>query len=125
MSLTKVELLRQVKKFLKDPERGISHQMFAQLCGVDMWHMRDVFLYEDKPLSETMQIRVNKGYESWKQGLVRTMKRRDNTTFVDYRKEAVPLIAPSMGLQMKNGRIGLRIGLVNRRDYSQRDLNGE
>jgi hypothetical protein len=125
MSLTKCELLRQVKKFLKDPERGISHKMFAQLCGIDMWHMRDVFLYEDKPLSETMQIRVNKGYESWKQGLVRTMKRRDNSTFVDYRKEAVPLIVPSIGLQMKNGKIGLRIGLVNRRDYSQRDLNGE
>jgi hypothetical protein len=72
-----------------------------------------------------MQIRVNKGYEAWKQGLVRTMKRRDNTTFVDYRKVAEPFLAPSMGLQMKNGKIGLRIGLVNRRDYSQRDLNGE
>ena len=125
MTLTKIELKRQIKKFLKDPERGISHRLFAQLCGINMDHMRSVFLYETEPLTEMIQIRVNKGYAQWKAGMVRTMKRRDNTTYVDYRKESQPLFVPSMGLQMQNGKIGLRIGLVNRRDYSQRDLKGE
>jgi hypothetical protein len=50
MTLTKVELLRQVKKFLQDPERGISNAMFAELCGINVDHMRDVFLYQTKPL---------------------------------------------------------------------------
>ena len=125
MTLTKIELKRQIKKFLKDPERGISHRLFAQLCGINMDHMRSVFLYETEPLTEMIQIRVNRGYNHWRNGMVRTMKRRDNTTYVDYRKESQPLLVPSMGLQMQNGKIGLRIGLVNRRDYSDRDLKGE
>ena len=125
MILTKAELKRQIKKFLKDPERGISHRLFAQLCGINMDHMRSVFLYETEPLTEMIQIRVNRGYNHWRNGMVRTMKRRDNTTYVDYRKESQPLLVPSMGLQMQNGKIGLRIGLVNRRDYSDRDLKGE
>ena len=90
-----------------------------------MDHMRSVFLYETEPLTEMIQIRVNRGYNHWRNGMVRTMKRRDNTTYVDYRKESQPLLVPSMGLQMQNGKIGLRIGLVNRRDYSDRDLKGE
>jgi len=85
MMLTKVELLRQIKKFLKDPDRGISHPMFAELCGINVDHMRDVFLYQTNPLTETVQIRVNKGYDAWKKGMVKTMVRRDKSRFVDYR----------------------------------------
>lgn len=125
MILTKIELLRQVKKFLKDPERGISQGMFAELCGINKDHMRDVFLYQTEPLTETMQIRVNKGYDAWKKGLVKTMQRRDRTRFVDYRKEPQPLIAPSMGLKLVGGELKLRVGMVNRRDYSEHDLNGD
>jgi len=125
MTLTKVELLRQVKKFLQDPERGISNAMFAELCGINMYHMRDVFLYQTEPLTEMIQIRVNKGYDAWKKGLVKTMQRRDKTRFVDYRKEPQPLIAPSMGLKLVGGQLKLRVGMVNRRDYSEHDLNGD
>lgn len=125
MNLTKKELLRQVKKFLQDPNRGISHMMFAELCGIDMWFMRQVFLDEERPLSETVQIRVNKGYDAWKKGLVKTMQRKDRSRYVDYRAKAEPLLAPSMGLKLVGGELKLRVGMVNRRDYSQRDLNGD
>ena len=125
MNLTKKELLRQVKKFLQDPDRGISHMMFAELCGIDMWFMRQVFLDEERPLSETVQIRVNKGYDAWKKGLVKTMQRKDRSRYVDYRTKAEPFLAPSMGLKLVGGQLKLRVGMVNRRDYSQRDLNGD
>ena len=125
MILTKQELRRQIRKFLYDPDRGISQRMFAELCGINLDHMRDVFLYQTAPMTEMVQTRVNRGYDAWKKGLVRTMKRRDNTHFVDYRKEAKPEFAPSYGLQIKNGQIAMRVGMVNRHDYSQRDLIGE
>jgi len=125
MMLTKVELLRQIKKFLKDPDRGISHPMFAELCGINVDHMRDVFLYQTNPLTETVQIRVNKGYDAWKKGMVKTMVRRDKSRFVDYRKEPQHDIAPSMGLKLVGGQLKLRVGMVNRRDYSEHDLNGD
>jgi len=125
MILTKVELLRQIKKFLQDPDRGISHAMFAELCGINKFYMMDVFVYQTEPLSETVQIRVNKGYDAWKRGMVKTMVRRNQTRYVDYRKEPQPLLAPSMGLKLVGGELKLRVGMVNRHDYSQRDLNGD
>lgn len=123
--LTKTELLRQIKKFLQDPDRGISHAMFAELCGINKFYMMDVFVYQTEPLSETVQIRVNKGYDAWKRGMVKTMVRRNQTRYVDYRKEPQPLLAPSMGLKLVGGELKLRVGMVNRHDYSQRDLNGD
>ena len=125
MMLTKVELLRQIKKFLQDPDRGISHAMFAELCGINKFYMMDVFVYQTEPLSETVQIRVNKGYDAWKRGMVKTMVRRNQTRYVDYRKEPKPNLAPSMGLKLVGGQLKLRVGMVNRHDYSQRDLNGD
>ena len=125
MTLTKKELLRQIKKLLQDPERGISNDMFAELCGINKDHMRDVFLYQTEPLTETVQIRVNRGYDAWKKGLVRTMQRRNQTRFVDYRPEPKPNIAPSMGLKLVGGQLKLRVGMVNRHDYSEYDLNGD
>jgi hypothetical protein len=99
--------------------------MFAELCGINKDHMRDVFLYQTEPLTETVQIRVNKGYDAWKKGLVRTMQRRNQTRFVDYRPEPKPDIAPSMGLKLVGGQLKLRVGMVNRHDYSEYDLNGD
>ena len=123
--LTKAELLRQIKKFLQDPNRGISKKMFAELCGIDYANMLKIFESEELPMTELTQIRVNKGYEAWKRGEVRVMRRPNQTRYVDYRKIAEPVLMPSMGLKMVGGKLKLRVGLVNRHDYSQRDLNGD
>jgi hypothetical protein len=125
MSLTKVQLKKEIKKFLQDADRGISQRLFAELCGIDLYHMRDIFMYEKFPLTETMQIRVNKGYDAWKKGMVKVMQRRDRTVYVDYRQEAKPVFIPSVALSIKNGQIGLRVGMVNQHDYSQPDLLGK
>jgi len=64
--LPKSELKRQIKKFLEDLDRGISIKSFAELCGISAQHLKDVFKYETEPLTENVQIRVNKGYDAWK-----------------------------------------------------------
>jgi len=61
--LPKKELLRVIKRFIKDKNRGISVKLFAELCGVDKEHLLDVFFYRIHPLTEYMQIRVSKGYQ--------------------------------------------------------------
>jgi hypothetical protein len=123
--LTKVELHRQIKKLLADPDRGISINLFAELCGISRTQLKDVFITDELPMSETVQIRVNKGYDAWKSGQVKIMRCKDNTRFVDYRKEPQPVTMPSLGLKVSGGQIKLRVGMVNRHDYSQRDLNGD
>ena len=97
-------------------------KLFADLCGVNKAHLLDVFKYRCEPLTEYMQRRVAKGYEAWKNGEVAIMQRRDKTKYVEYRREAKPRILPTAGLQMINGKIGIRLGMRNIDDYSQPPL---
>jgi hypothetical protein len=122
-ALSKSELLKQMKRFNADKDRGISIPLFCELAGMSVAHFRDVFLEDKHPLTETVQRRVNKAYIHWKMGMVRVMKRNDNTRYVDYRREAKPPIMPNMGLKLTSEGIKLRVGMVNRHDYSETDLN--
>jgi hypothetical protein len=122
-TLSKSELIKQMKRFNADKDRGISIPLFCDLAGMSVAHFRDVFLEDKHPLTETVQRRVNKAYIHWKMGMVRVMKRNDNTRYVDYRREAKPPIMPNMGLKLTSEGIKLRVGMVNRHDYSETDLN--
>lgn len=121
--LPKAELKRQVKKMLRDPNRGISIDLFAELCGVSPRHLTAVFLEESVPLTEMVQIRVNRGLHEMQEGRVKIMKRPNNTRYVDYRREAKPVLTPHMGLTATSEGIKLKIGLKNRSDYSGVDLD--
>ena len=120
--LSKSELLLQMKRFVADKDRGISVALFCDLAGMSVVHFREVFLDEKHPLTETLQKRVNKAYIHWKMGMVKVMKRNDNTRYVDYRREAKPPIMPNVGLKLTSEGIKLRVGMVNRHDYSESDL---
>jgi hypothetical protein len=117
------ELKRTIKRFLSDKNRGISIPLFAELCGVSVAILRLVFIKEEEPLTEYVQRRVSKGYQSWLRGEVAVMMNRDQTRFVQYRKESKPRMARSMGLQVENGQIKLKIGLKNKADYSNPDID--
>jgi hypothetical protein len=117
------ELKRTIKRFLADRNRGISIPLFADLCGVSVAILRLVFIREEEPLTEYIQRRVSKGYRSWLRGEVAVMMNRDQTRFVQYRKEPKPRVARSMGLEVQNGQIKLKIGLKNKADYSNLDID--
>jgi len=122
-TITKRELMRQIRRFLKDQNRGISTKLFAELCGIDRSHLLDVFIYRVSPLTEYVQIRVSKGYTSWQNGEVAIMQNRDNTRFVAYRREPKPRLTPSTSLKMVNGEIKIKVGISNRGDYSGESLD--
>jgi hypothetical protein len=46
------------------------------------------------------------------------MQNRDNTKFVQYRKEANPIMQRSTALQLVNGKITIKVGIKNTSDYS-------
>ena len=123
VTIPKRELLRVIKRFAKDQNRGISIKLFAELCGVDKDHLLDVFFYRVKPLTEYMQIRVSKGYNSWLKGEVAVMQNRDKTRFVEYRREPKPRLARTTGLHLVNGEIKIKVGVSNRGDYSGQTLD--
>ena len=121
--LSKVELSKHIRRFYDDKERGISIALFCELAGISPKHFHDVFIYNKEPLTENIQRRVSKAYQQWKAGNVKIMKRRDNTRYVDYRKESKPVFMPKMGLQVTSEGIKIKVGMANRHDYSEISLD--
>jgi AraC-like DNA-binding protein len=116
--LSRAELLRIIPKFLADENRGISIKLFAELCGVDASHIRKIFITQESPLTEHVQRRVNKAYRHVLDGEVAVMEDRKGHRFVEYRKQPKPRLARSMGLEVQDGRIKIKLGVRNRMDYS-------
>ena len=121
--IPKQELKILVGRLLKDKERGISLQKFADLCGISREFLADVFIYEITPMSETTQRRVSAAYKAWVDGRVKIMRRKDKTTYVDYRKVAEPAIFSHMGIVNSPDGFKLSIGPRNRHDYSYPTLD--
>jgi len=121
--IPKQELKLLVGRFLKDKQRGISLQKFADLCGISREFLADVFIYENAPMSETTQRRVSSAYQAWREGRVKVMRRKDQTQYVDYRKVAEPAIFPHMGIVKSPDGFKLSIGPRNRHDYSYPTLD--
>ena len=119
----KEELKRLVGKLLRDKERGISIQKFAELSGISKDLLQDVFIYEITPMSETTQRRVSAAYQHWVDGRVKIMRRKDQTQYVDYRKVAEPAIFSHMGIIKSPDGFKLSIGPRNRHDYSYPTLD--
>ena len=127
--ITKAELMRLMKRFIDDKNRGISINLFSELAGIDYSLIYDVFNNMSVPLSEYVQRRVSKAYKAWAAGEVAVMENPDRTRFVQYRREPKPRFHRSQRLKVVNGKIQLDIGIKNRADYSQpsleETLNGE
>ena len=119
----KTELRRIIKRFLQDKNRGISIPLFAELAGLSTSHIRDVFLNESEPMTEYVQRRVSKAYQEWIKGEVAIMQNRDTSLFVQYRKEAKPILHKSSKLTLINGEIKINMGIKPKYDYSDLTLD--
>ena len=122
-TLPKTVLLKVMYRFLKDKNREISIAMFADLAGVSESIIKEVFLYQNLPLSEFVQRRVSKAYTEWKDGQIAIMQNRDNTKFYEYRKEARPALKKESKLQLVNGQFTIKMGIANRYDYFDQTLD--
>jgi hypothetical protein len=120
--LSKAQLKVEIKRFIADLDRGISINLFAELCGISKQHLDDVFKYENEPLTEYVQRRVNKGYADWKAGKVKVMRLKGKK-WVEYRKVPTPPLIPTSKLVLTSQGFQVKVGFVNRHDYSQPTLD--
>jgi hypothetical protein len=120
--LSKAQLKAEIKRFIADLDRGISINLFAELCGISKQHLDDVFKYENEPLTEYVQRRVNKGYADWKAGKVKVMRLKGKK-WVEYRKVPTPPLIPASKLVLTSQGFQVKVGFVNRHDYSQPTLD--
>lgn len=122
-TLPKQVLRKVIKRFLLDRNRGISMDLFADLCGVSRKTLQAVFVDEEELLSEYIQRRVSKGYTEWQNGEIAVMQNQDRTKFLQYRKEAKPVLKKVTRLNVVNGQIRIDVGIKNRFDYSYNTLD--
>lgn len=120
--IPKKELLRAVKALMADHNRGISQELFAELCGVDKRTLQYVFMEEKYPMTEHIQRRVSKGYDAWRNGEVAVMERYGKK-WIEWRKEPKLRMVRGYRLDVKGGEIKLDIGIKNRLDYSDYSLD--
>jgi hypothetical protein len=116
--IPKAELKRIIRQFLQDKDRGISLELFAELCGVNSRYLNAIFLEEKAPLSEYIQLRVSKGYKSWLKGEVGVYQNRDHTRFIEYRRQPKLMLERGFGLKVVNGEIKMDVGIRNKADYT-------
>ena len=119
--LTKVQLLKEIQLFIRDKDRGISIDHFAEVAGITEWHIRQVFDLQTEPLTEYGQRRVNRAYMHWKEGKLKVMVMKNRKRFVDYRKEPQPAIIPTSKLIMTDSGFKVQNKPLNRHDYANFD----
>ena len=112
-----------MKRFLKDEKRGISLDLFAELCGISTRYLRTLFVYELQPVPEHIQIRVSRVLDSYIAGEIRVMQKYNGQRYVEYRKEPKPMAKREYALTLKGGEIKLNIGLQAKGDYTRPDLD--
>jgi hypothetical protein len=117
-ALSKQQLMKEIKLFFKDKDRGISIELFGELAGLSKLHMEEVFVRETRPLTEYTQKRVNRAYAIWKTGRVKVMRKYSGHRYVDFRKEPEIPLVPHLKIEMVNGQAKVKLGAVNRHDYS-------
>jgi hypothetical protein len=121
--LTKAQMMEELPKFFADKNRGISLPHFAELCGVDHYHLRDIFIYKKVPLTERVQRRVNKIYAQVLNGEIRTMQ-RGLKRWVEYRETPKPAMVRRTLLTFDGQGFKLDVGIRPRaEDYRRRSLD--
>ena len=125
-TLTNKDLMARYKRFHANQNRGISLPLFASLCGFSSRYLHSVFIEEEEPLTEPVQVRVSRAMLAHEKGQLRTME--DPLTkkrHAEYRPrgEEKPRIAKAISFTVSNGKIGLKPRPINRQDFSRPNLD--
>ena len=118
-AMTKDEIYRQMDRFQADDKSPFSWAMLGELTGIDMSHLRKVFIYRTAPMTEQTQIRVSRALERMAKGEVTVMRKKDGSRFIRFNQKPEPRIARGYKIRLIDGKLGVAPGLVNKNDYSE------
>lgn len=120
--LPKAELYRRMDRFAADNKKALSWKFLGELAGVDAEHLRNIFLNKSVPLTEYVQIRVSRALERLAAGDVTVMQNRWRERYLQYNQTPKPRMVKANQLVLEDGKIGLKVGIKNRNDYSETTL---
>lgn len=114
--MTKADIKKAVRRFMRDDTKVLSQNNLCELAGISKMTFQNVFLYGENMSDET-QLRMERALTAIEQGRIALMQYPDKSRHPEYRREAKPELRRGLGLTMKGGRIGLKIGLENANNY--------
>ena len=117
--LSKAEIYRQMERFWKDQDKTLSIRMFAELSGLSQSLLIRVFSVKDMDMTEHTQIAVSRALERMTRGDVVMVYDKARRRSLVYRQDPRPRLTKSLGLTVKDGKIGLTAGIKTKSDYSK------
>jgi len=120
--LPKAELYRRMDRFQADSNSPISWRFLAELVGLNENYLREIFINRNYPISERVQIRVSKALKQIERGDVTIMRDKTNKRFMKFNNTPQPRAARGFQIKMIDGKLGVKTGIINKNDYSQRTL---
>jgi len=115
----KKELMIRMQRFMENKKRGISLVLFSELCGTSANLLKKVFKLKTLPMTEATQIRVSRALLAWERGEYEVKKGFYGTTSVVPRRSPKPALYRHVGLQLRDGRIQMDIGIRRRLDTTR------
>ena len=120
--MTKAELFARMERYANDEKKVLSWYYLSELCGYSEKYLRDIFVDKSKPLTEPVQMRVSKALERMSNGDVTVVYWKDKTRELRYNTQPKPRLIKGGKIVMKNGKVQLEMGPINRGDYSMPTL---
>ena len=117
--MPKAEIYRRMDRFQADGKSAFSWNMFSELAGLSESYLREIFVSRKLPMTETVQIRVDRALKKMEAGEVSVMYNRDRSRFVHYNKTPDLRLQRSYTVNFDGNNFTVKTGLKGRYDYSQ------
>jgi hypothetical protein len=115
----KDELLKRLHRYCWDDKRLMPIRLFAKECDCEVLRFRRIFRYQVENCPRWLQVRASKVLSEWENGLIKVMT-DGKKQWLDYREAPKARLAPVCQLIFKPDGIALKIGPINKSDYSDR-----
>ena len=123
MVLTKEEILKRIANMRSNRKRGFTMRMFAEFALINYRHMESVTRNQSDTFTELTQRKLSKALLALEKGEAGPRIDILGRKFIGYNPKAKPVLRRGMGLEMTAGGFKMKVGIVNKYDFSKPRLD--
>lgn len=116
--LTKSEILRRLDAMRSKRNRGFTMKMFAEFACINYRHMESVCRNQSDTFTELTQRKLSKALLALEAGEAGPRIDILGRKFIGYTKNPKPVLRRSVGLQICADGFRMKVGIVNKYDFS-------
>lgn len=121
--LTKEEILRRLENMRSNRKKGFSMRQFAEFALMDYRHLEAVTRDRKNTFTELTQRKLSKALLALENGEAGPRIDILGHKFIGYHKQTKPVLRRSVGIEIGANGFQMKVGLVNKYDFSKVRLN--